>query len=72
MQPFVKLLDGIEGGLGIEGIETGLYQKQVSTTFNQCRCLFAISLRHLVKGNTTRSRIVHVGCQRQRLRGGSH
>ena len=61
---FVQQLDGIECGLGIQGIETCLQQQQVGTALHQCLGLFAVGCRHLVEVNGTQGRFVHVRRQR--------
>ena len=62
-------VDGIQGRLGIEGVETGLYQKHVHSSAHQCVYLLPVHLGHIVEAAVPACRIVHVRRERQGLGG---
>ena len=52
--------DGVEGGLGVEGIETGLQQERIDAAFHQAADLLGIGRGHLVEGDRPPGRIAEV------------
>ena len=67
-----QLTDSVQCRLGVERIETGLQQKKVAAAAKQGAGLFVVGFRHLVERHLPVGRMVHVGCQRQRLGSGTH
>ena len=68
----VQLLNGIECCLGVQGVEAGLHQQHVGPTVHESLGLFVIHGRHLVERCGSVAWLVHVGCQRERPRRGTH
>ena len=68
----VDFFEGIKCSLGIQRIETGLYEDGVHTAVDKSANLFVISLDHVPETVRTLGRIVDVRRQAQRLGGRPH
>ena len=67
-QPF----KGVNGGFGVERVETCLQEKHVCAALYEPSDLFGVSLGHLVERHGARRRVVNDGRKRERLRRRPH
>ena len=63
--------DGVEGGLGVEGVECGLDEEDVRAAVEQAACGFGVGGDKLVEGDVAVAGVVHVGGDGERLVGGA-
>ena len=67
-----QLGDGVERGLGVEGVEDRLEQQQVGAAFDEALGLLAIGFAQLVEGDGAEAGIADVGRDRRGAVGRAH
>ena len=57
---FKDLLQGKDGGLGIQGVKEGLNEQQVDTTIEQGLGLISVGLYQFIKADVSSARVVDI------------